>query len=319
MLYGFAKRISKINMDVMRFDKPTLVLANHPNSFFDAIILTVTCHQNLYYLVRGDLFEKPWANKWLRKLHMLPIYKSSLNDKSWIIKNEATYEEVFRLFQEGKHVVLFPEGNSHNDWYLQKLQKGGISNIIKKVHAKNINIDIQVLNITYNSFYYLPKSIIVTAEKPFSSKNFNSPNHIFNFDAFLEYVTQQMQSSFKRPEATYISNHIIRIIVLAIPAFIGWMLHGWYYQAIKRFVWRKTKGIRFFDSVALGIYVISYPILVLLYGLIIYVLVDDIALALTSLILLPFTAFCYIQVKPLKFGNRKGAFKFQNERPLPIN
>ncbi len=47
---------------------PLLLVANHPNSFLDAIIIGATCKYPVHYLARGDAFQKkPLQNiaKWI--------------------------------------------------------------------------------------------------------------------------------------------------------------------------------------------------------------------------------------------------------------
>lgn len=83
-------------------------------------------------------------------------------------------------------------------------------------------------------------------------------------------------------------------ILLAIPAFIGLIIHAPFFIPVKKFVTKKAGKTDHFDSVLLGISLITYPFYVLLLTVILVLVFCN--WFWLSLLLIPFTAFSYIQL-----------------------
>ena len=56
----FCSKITILNKSLLNTKGPVLLVANHPNSFLDAIIIAAFFKQKVYSLARGDAFKKPW-------------------------------------------------------------------------------------------------------------------------------------------------------------------------------------------------------------------------------------------------------------------
>ena len=82
------------------------MVANHPNSFLDAIIIAAHFKEPIHFLARGDAFRKPWHNRLLRLLHMIPIYRISEGREN-LHKNEYAIERSAELLQQNKIVLIF--------------------------------------------------------------------------------------------------------------------------------------------------------------------------------------------------------------------
>ncbi|MBC7651833.1 MAG: 1-acyl-sn-glycerol-3-phosphate acyltransferase [Deinococcales bacterium] len=83
---------------------------------------------------------------------------------------------------------------------------------------------------------------------------------------------------------------LLLIIVLLIPAIIGFILHAPLYFTLKKIVQQKTKGTVFYDSVLFGLLLISYPIYWLIINVIVNLLIHNCCLTI-ALLLLPLLAW----------------------------
>ena len=102
---------------------PLLIAASHPNSFLDALILTVLIKRPLHFLARSDVFKSKWSNYLLRKLNLIPIYRLQEGQEN-LNKNEQTFEECNKILDEGGAILIFAEGLSVIDLKLRPLKKG---------------------------------------------------------------------------------------------------------------------------------------------------------------------------------------------------
>ena len=103
-------------------DGPLLVVANHPNSGIDPILVQSIMDRDLRFLAKSTLFKKPVLKTVLRKANALPAYRSQ--DGSDTTKNQSTFTEVNAALHEGSAVAVFPEGVSHNETNMVKLKTG---------------------------------------------------------------------------------------------------------------------------------------------------------------------------------------------------
>ena len=102
---------------------PVILACNHPNSFLDALIITVYYRRPIFYIARGDAFKKPFGAKVLSFLNNVPIFRKEegMNNMS---KNEDSFAYCLDVLKEGDTVLLFSEGICENEWHLRPLRKG---------------------------------------------------------------------------------------------------------------------------------------------------------------------------------------------------
>lgn len=130
---------------------PLLIAASHPNSFLDALILTVLIKRPLHFLARSDVFKSKWANYILRKLNLIPIYRIQEGQEN-LNKNEQTFEECNKILDEGGAILIFAEGLSVIDLKLRPLKKGlaRIAFGFAEKHNFSINCEIVPVSINYD-------------------------------------------------------------------------------------------------------------------------------------------------------------------------
>lgn len=104
-------------------DSPVIFVANHQNSFLDAVVVACSTHRDTWFLARGGVFEKSWARKILSWLKMMPVFRFR-DGFGTLKKNDETFEACAALLSRGESVLIFAEGNHDDAWRLRPLQKG---------------------------------------------------------------------------------------------------------------------------------------------------------------------------------------------------
>lgn len=289
----------KINLSKANYQTSSLVIANHPNSFFDALLIQVYSRDVLHFLVRGDIFKHPLANKILRSLHMLPIYKKR-DVADFIEANEATFYECVTLLKAGSHVLIFPEGKSYNDWELHPFMKGGMNKILEKASEENIFPQIQPFIISYSSYKQVPKGITLQAYDSVSSEQYFEEGKL-KMLALMNDLYNQLKEEVIPPIKQNYSKNIFFKIILLIPALVGYLSQYWYYKLWEKWVRKKTRGTIFFDSIMFGALFITYPIFVLLVSLLIGYFTNY-QWGLIALFAMPLTTLCMTKFAHIKRG-----------------
>jgi 1-acyl-sn-glycerol-3-phosphate acyltransferase len=89
-----------------------LLVANHPNSLLDPIIVLAAARRDVRLLAKAPLFADP-KTAWLMRLGAaIPVHRAS-DDPSKMADNAAMFRAVHQALASGDAVGLFPEGISH--------------------------------------------------------------------------------------------------------------------------------------------------------------------------------------------------------------
>jgi len=90
-------------------DGPILVIANHPNSVMDALIVMRVARRPVRPLAKAPLFEDALMGHLLRGLGALPVFRpQDYPDETW--KNEGTFKAAEEALLDGEAVLIFSEG-----------------------------------------------------------------------------------------------------------------------------------------------------------------------------------------------------------------
>lgn len=102
---------------------PVLVVANHPNSLLDPLVIFRTAGRATRPLAKAPLFEKLGVGLMLRILGGLPIYRRQ-DDPGLLGRNDATFSAAAAALRAGEALQIYPEGLSHSEPSLQPIRTG---------------------------------------------------------------------------------------------------------------------------------------------------------------------------------------------------
>ncbi len=291
-LHLFCANKEIINPQQLEQKGPLLLVANHPNSFLDAIIIAAHFKQPIYFLARGDAFRKPWHNALLRLLHMIPIYRISEGREN-LHKNEYAFERSAELLKQNQIVLIFIEGICLHTHTLQPFKKGA-ARIALSVVQEQYPLGIMPITISYNSFTSFGKNIRVHLSEPIAAKELLPyQDDAKNFQHFNQKLYDQLFAMIDVPQGFRGKHRIL----LAIPAVIGLFLHIPLYTWIKTLVYKKTKGTVFFDSVLFGALLILYPLYLIMLTVLLLLFYTPTLITCLIILLHPVLAWCAVQYK----------------------
>lgn len=103
-------------------DGSVLFSPNHQNAFLDPLLVGTSCGKSLHSLTRSDVFGGPY--QWfLDALQTLPVYRIR-DGYDQLRKNEAVFDRCHALLGNGQSMMMFSEGQHHDEYFLQPLSKG---------------------------------------------------------------------------------------------------------------------------------------------------------------------------------------------------
>ena len=274
-LWLFCNKIHLKNKRLFKTKGPLLIIANHPNSFLDALIIGSYYKRRVYFLARGDAFKKPIHRFLLESLNMIPVYRLR-EGKEFLHLNDYAFSRSIQLLSNGNAVLIFIEGICVNSNELQPFKKG-TARILEGIQKQNINPAIHIAGIAFNQFRGIGKIVnLVVSEMTTVPKIQNSRDRVL----FNKIVFDQLKDNILIPTTPtkFNKNHLL------------YKLHKPFYKLITNFVAKKTNNTVFFDSVLFSVLLFAYPLFLFILFLVLKLFQFPTTIILTILVAVPVIA-----------------------------
>jgi 1-acyl-sn-glycerol-3-phosphate acyltransferase len=284
---------------------PLLLAANHPNSFLDGILLDILFKQPVWSLARGDAFKTKWITRFFTAIKLLPVFRTSEGVEN-LSGNYQTFNSCIHIFKKNGVVLIFSEGKCINEWHLRPLKKG-TARLAMQAWEQHIPLTILPVGINYSSFSRFGKNVFINFGESIT------PAHINMLDtdgarhqSFNNHLQQQLKELVfeidpgdreKQKRLLEIQPSVLKKIVLFIPAVLGLLLNAPLYIPLELLINKKTFQTDHYDSVITGVLFLIYPVYLLLL-LVIAAQWFPLKHSLLLLLIIPFTAWSYTQLKP---------------------
>ena len=102
---------------------PVLLVANHPNSLVDPIVVAGTAGRPIRFLAKAPLFADAKLRWLVKAAGAIPVYRKQ-DDPTAMGRNRDAFEAVFEELSKGAAIGIFPEGISHSDPSLAEIKTG---------------------------------------------------------------------------------------------------------------------------------------------------------------------------------------------------
>lgn len=316
MLYSSVKIIARLALPIycrhiainkkeyLKQDGPLILAANHPNSFLDAIILCTLFDGTIYSLARGDAFKNKWFAKILIMFKMFPVYRVSEGVEN-LEENYITFELCKKLFKQKGIVLIFSEGRCINEWHLRPLKKGTARLAISS-WEEGIDVKILPVAINYSSYKKFGKNIKLSFGDIISKEDINyRDSHGNAIRQFNETLRPQLSKYVFEIEKTdkeglhkafYVNQSLVKRMALFIPAVAGLVAHAPLYYFVSWLGNLLIKEEGHYDGKMIALLFILYPVFLLLISLVLFSFTAN-WLSFLALLILPFTAWSFIQIK----------------------
>lgn len=274
-LWLFCNKIHLKNKQLFKTSGPLLIIANHPNSFLDALIIGSYYKRRVYFLARGDAFKKPIHRFFLESLNMIPVYRLR-EGKEFLHLNDYAFSRSIELLSKGYAVLIFIEGICINSNELQPFKKG-TARILEGIQKLNVHPKVHIAGIAFNQFRGIGKIVnLVVSEMNTVPLIQNSRDRV----VFNQIVFDQLKDNILIPTipTKLNTNHLL------------YKIHQPFYNLIKRYVAEKTKDTLFYDSVLFSVLLFAYPLFLFILFLLLKLFQFPTSIILTILVAIPILA-----------------------------
>jgi glycerol-3-phosphate O-acyltransferase/dihydroxyacetone phosphate acyltransferase len=210
----FFRRIFYSNLKKVPLHKPLLFVGNHQNSFMDGILVGSYLPQQLHFLMRADMFRKPFARFCLRELNVAPVYRIEEGLEN-VHKNLDTFTGIYNILKDNGNLVVFSEGICVQEKRLQKLRKGTARMAFGAEEKYGLDVHIVPVGINYTYPSKFRKEVMINFHEPFSIKVLKDDYKANPAKALLAF-NERVDSSLRKeviiiedPKNDWLAEHLL--------------------------------------------------------------------------------------------------------------
>ncbi len=195
----FFKSVVVTNKQLLPKDGPLIVVANHPSTFMDPVVIAAVLKQEVYFLAKGSLFTSPFKRWALNKMHVIPIYRQQ-DDPSKTNQNNKIFEKCEEFLTNKGTLMIFPEGTSINERRLRKI-KTGTARIALGAEAENnyqLNLQIVTIGLNYSDPRRFRSELLINVDEPIKVADYAALHQTKGFEAvkaLTEKIRQQLEQN----------------------------------------------------------------------------------------------------------------------------
>ena len=254
-MYWYVPQFAIRNPERQGSAGPTLLLANHPDSFLDALLIALACNRPVHFLARGDVFNRPWHRTLLRLLNMYPVYRIR-EGRQYVHLNRTTFQYAHEVLSNGGTLLIFIEGICLNTHALQPFKKGAGRIAIEASSLPDFRII--PVGVAYSDFQRIGKAATLCfGEALLPGELFTSTHEQSNIHQFNSILFLQLKELIQPPTTTISDKHLG---ILAIVTPLAKCMNFPLFYPVSRWVGAKTKGTVFYDSVLFAVLLFTYPL-----------------------------------------------------------
>jgi glycerol-3-phosphate O-acyltransferase/dihydroxyacetone phosphate acyltransferase len=193
----FFKSITIRNKELVPESGPLMVLANHPSTFMDPIVIATILNRKVYFLAKGELFKSKFTKWLLPKFNMIPVYRKQ-DDPSLMNKNEKTFIKCYEHLENGGAILMFPEGISITERKLKPI-KTGAARIVLGAEARNdfkLNTKIIHIGLNYENPHKFNRHLFVNINPAINASNYKKEYSKDSFKAaqdLTDEITKELE------------------------------------------------------------------------------------------------------------------------------
>jgi 1-acyl-sn-glycerol-3-phosphate acyltransferase len=197
-ILSYYKEVKVVGKQFLSHDGPTILIANHPNTLMDALMVGFASKNQIYFMAKGTFFSSKFKSWLLRNLNMIPVNRKGEKAVSGV-SNQDSFEACYRLLEQGKTIVIFPEGNSFKERRLRELKLGAakIALEVEKRNQGKLNLQVIPLGINYQKAEKFRSSVLIQVGKGITAANYLKEYEVEG-NKTVKKLTQVFRSALER-------------------------------------------------------------------------------------------------------------------------
>ena len=120
----FFKKIVVVGRERLPARGPAIVVANHPNTLMDPLLVAMLFQQQVGFVANAGIFSNGLLTRFFRHFHVIPIYRKKDVAPGGTADNTQAFAECHAYLAQSGTFLIFPEGTSHYEINLREIKTG---------------------------------------------------------------------------------------------------------------------------------------------------------------------------------------------------
>lgn len=187
-LFFFFKRIVVTGKKNLLDQGPLIIVANHPNTMMDPLIIASLMKQQIGFVANAGLFKNPFLGRFLNHFNVIPIFRKKDIAKGEKPNNKYAFSKCHEYLDTKASILIFPEGSSYYELKLREIKTGTarIALSYESVQGLEDNLKILPIALDYSDAIQFRSMVVVTIDEPISVENYKKRYLENEMDAVLE-------------------------------------------------------------------------------------------------------------------------------------
>jgi len=143
---------------------PVLLVANHPNSLIDPLLVCAAARRPVRFLAKAPLFGDAKTGWMVRSVGAIPVYRRQ-DDPALMDRNADMFRAAHDALGGGSAVGVFPEGQSHSEPSLVQLRTGAARIVLGTLAAHGVRVPIVPVGLMfYHKTIFRSPALVVVGE-----------------------------------------------------------------------------------------------------------------------------------------------------------
>lgn len=194
----FFRSITIRNRELIPAKGPLMLLANHPSTFMDPIVIATMLNRKVFFLAKGELFKSGFAKWLLPKFNMIPVYRKQ-DDPNQMSKNQDTFKKCFEHLENDGVILMFPEGISITERKLRPI-KTGAARIVLGAEARNdfqLGVHVVTVGLNYDNPHKFNRDLFINIDTPIKAIDYKTQYAADDFKA-AENLTEEIRTKLEK-------------------------------------------------------------------------------------------------------------------------
>ncbi|OIQ30939.1 MAG: hypothetical protein BM564_01635 [Bacteroidetes bacterium MedPE-SWsnd-G2] len=194
-LFFFYKKIEVSGKEHLVDKGPLLVVANHPNTLMDPLIVAALLKQRTGFLAKSGLFKNRTVGRVLSWLHVVPVYRKVDLEPGKTPDNRTTFSKCHDYLSRKGSILIFPEGNSYNELKLREIKTGTARIALSFEDENGLEEELKILPIAidYSNATLFYSHVSVRVGAPIVVSDFKSNNENLDSVTQVKQLTQLIE------------------------------------------------------------------------------------------------------------------------------
>jgi glycerol-3-phosphate O-acyltransferase/dihydroxyacetone phosphate acyltransferase len=179
---------------------PMIIVANHPNTLIDPLIITSITKQKIGFIANAGLFSNKLLARIFNFFNVIPIYRKKDILPGEKPDNRTAFSKCHEYLSKGNTILTFPEGSSLYELNLREIKTGTARIALSYEELQDFDGNLKILPIAldYSDSIQFRSTISITVSEPISIDSYRQAYANNDFETVLkltEYIRKELAKS----------------------------------------------------------------------------------------------------------------------------